>query len=627
MANMTAAHTKEKSTANVRKPRPVVPPSHHRVAQVDSAGALARAMTAPASELSASDMLALQQTVGNSAVLQLLTSRIEASATFSKSAPQVIQAKLAVGPANDHFEQEADRIAQETVSHNSAGNHEAVQQQPNIEKGMARQTIPLTASITPLQAKIDPPRGLVDESGFEKRLQASRGSGSPLPEPVRSFMEARLGADFSNVRVHSDSRAMDLNREINAKAFTQGTDIYFRPGAYDPRSTQGQQLLAHELTHVVQQGAAGRVEAPAQRKTLSASGAQVIQRNPFRNPFRPSEDDWGTSSRPQVGITDDPLAWASDKVEANYDAMQERQKPGLVAAGVGGAGSVASGAAGLTSLAVSSADTLPGGGAGAGLLNVFAGPINVASGLYNASRGGNTRQKGEGYLSAAAGLGQTFTGAALGVDSVSKLASASTAATRFLSSAVLPAQIAMGGVDVVRGFYGGLKAHRRQKKLERQSRKLHSDDRRFAELAAKYQGKRQRTAFLNQLSGAAAVAGGSMLATGVGAVAAVPLLIASGVLKIGSLFGGAIREKYINAKRKLWGWLGGEKKPSYSEEKRAKENEWVTYGADEIVNDSNQNILRTLGHMGMHQDTIDRIKREPDRIKREDMLRSLLMRR
>jgi hypothetical protein len=568
-------------------------------------------MTAPASELSASDMLALQQTVGNRAVLQLLTSRVEASAAPAKPAPPVIQAKLAVSPANDHFEQEADRIARETVGNNSTGNRESVQR----------------ASITPLQTKIDPSQGFLAGGGFERRLQENRGNGSPLPDAVRAYMEARIGADFSGVRVHNDSESLELNREIGAKAFTRGTNIYFRPGTYEPRSKQGQELLAHELTHVVQQGAAGKDEPRAQRKTLSTSGGQVIQRNPLTNPFRPSEQDWDDSSRPKVGITDDPLTWASDKVETNYDAMQERQKAGLVAAGIGGAGSVASGVAGLTSLAVSSANTLPGGGAAAGLLNAFAGPVSVASGLYNASKGANTRQKGEGYLSAAAGLGQTFTGAALGVDSASKLFSASTAGTRFLSTAVLPAQIAMGGVDVVRGLYGLLKSRKRQKLLERQSRKLHSDDQRFAELAAKYQGKRQRTAFLNQLSGSAAVIGGTLLATGVGAGAAVPLLIASGALKAASLFGGAIREKYINAKRKVWGWLTGEKKQSYSEEKRAKEDEWVRHGADEIINANNKNVLSTLAHMGMHEDTIERIRREPERIKREDMLRSLLMRR
>ncbi len=88
---------------------------------------------------------------------------------------------------------------------------------------------------------------------FEQQLAASRGGGSPLPAEVRSFMEPRFGADFSVVRLHTGGDAAQLNREVSAQAFTRGQDIYLGEGKDDLTSAQGKQLLAHELTHVVQQ--------------------------------------------------------------------------------------------------------------------------------------------------------------------------------------------------------------------------------------------------------------------------------------------------------------------------------------------------------------------------------------
>ena len=84
-----------------------------------------------------------------------------------------------------------------------------------------------------------------------------RGSGRPLPEAIQRKMEAFFNASFADVRVHVGHEASS----IGALAFTHGTDLYFAPGQYNPQSTQGQQLLAHELTHVIQQRA-GRVRNP-----------------------------------------------------------------------------------------------------------------------------------------------------------------------------------------------------------------------------------------------------------------------------------------------------------------------------------------------------------------------------
>ncbi len=91
---------------------------------------------------------------------------------------------------------------------------------------------------------------------FSARLTARRGKGEPLPRFVRAEMERGIGADFGGVRIHRDAEAVQLNREIHAQAFTRGTDVYFNSGKFDPGTTEGKRLLAHELTHVVQQGGA-----------------------------------------------------------------------------------------------------------------------------------------------------------------------------------------------------------------------------------------------------------------------------------------------------------------------------------------------------------------------------------
>ena len=87
----------------------------------------------------------------------------------------------------------------------------------------------------------------------EQAIQRSRGGGQALDSEARTRMESAFGVDFSGVRVHTDGKADMLNRQLSARAFTTGRDIFFRQGAYNPGSSSGQELLAHELTHVVQQ--------------------------------------------------------------------------------------------------------------------------------------------------------------------------------------------------------------------------------------------------------------------------------------------------------------------------------------------------------------------------------------
>lgn len=88
---------------------------------------------------------------------------------------------------------------------------------------------------------------------YKSQLDASKGTGSPLPKDVRTSMESAFGVDLSNVRVHTNCNAVQMNQELNAQAFTHGSDIYFNKGKYNPAISSGKQLLTHELTHVIQQ--------------------------------------------------------------------------------------------------------------------------------------------------------------------------------------------------------------------------------------------------------------------------------------------------------------------------------------------------------------------------------------
>lgn len=92
-----------------------------------------------------------------------------------------------------------------------------------------------------------------DDEELEERIRRALPGGHELDPSLRQSLEGRLGADLGAVRVHSGAEADTLARALGARAFTTGSDIFFRAGEYDPRRPEGVQLLAHELTHVLQQ--------------------------------------------------------------------------------------------------------------------------------------------------------------------------------------------------------------------------------------------------------------------------------------------------------------------------------------------------------------------------------------
>jgi len=238
---------------------------------------------------SPAEVIALQRTAGNRAVQRLIAQR-------------KLQGKLQVGAANDVYEREADRVAGQvmsspaptassTVSATSAESQSKsqAQAQPSVQRQSAVHAP--TPTISPL-AQRAPAMGEMNEMGagfeaghaIESELSSQAGNGDPLPNNTKSHMEAGFGADFSAVRVHADSKAGQLSRKINAQAFTHGSDIYFGSGKYNPQSASGGHLLAHELTHVVQQsGGAVRRRYQANNKVAAkpalASPVAEAQRN------------------------------------------------------------------------------------------------------------------------------------------------------------------------------------------------------------------------------------------------------------------------------------------------------------------------------------------------------------
>jgi hypothetical protein len=231
---------------------------------------------------------AQQHALGNQAVQRLMDSR-------------AVQAKLTVGEPNDAYEQEADRVASQvmgmappspaegtgTRSIQRLGNEvqraekkeaddkkkpeaKGTKEPPKKEGGKQegskdKKKDDDKAKRKPIlddEKKEEEPvqREAATEAevpsvspALEASLDAQGGGGEPLPESLRSFFEPRMGADLSQVRLHTDPQAAQAAAELEAQAFTRGRDVFFGAGFFEPESARGRWLLAHELTHTVQQ--------------------------------------------------------------------------------------------------------------------------------------------------------------------------------------------------------------------------------------------------------------------------------------------------------------------------------------------------------------------------------------
>lgn len=253
-----------------------------------------------------STLFRLQRSLGNQTIQRLIQGkRLDPFHGILGLQPQ-----LTVGGAGDKYEQEADQVATRMMTMPNSASPQSIQCEgiPEEQEEKLVQTKSLASPTTPLgqrqsteeeqeqhlQAKYSsdfkrttaqPDSSTEEEETLkmqstrtkpfeaggdvEKTVKQSQGGGSALPDPVRKYMEPRFGVDFSEVRVHQGSQSAKMNHALNAQAFTVGRDIYLGAG----KTAGNSHLLAHELTHVVQQTgqpSASIREAPRAQRTCPA---------------------------------------------------------------------------------------------------------------------------------------------------------------------------------------------------------------------------------------------------------------------------------------------------------------------------------------------------------------------
>ena len=238
--------------------------------------------------------------VGGENIRASLNQISDSSSSWSSTS---VQARHTIGPPDDQFEKEANATADKVVQRLSEQNANTVAKlgassgdgHVSAIPGLQISRLPSTVSSKTAQTSNEASEEEVQEAGeeeiqrkpifesavppaedepggpvqrqsdsassttpassdFSSQLNSSKGGGSPLPADTRTEMEDAFGADFSNVRVHTGGESERMSESINAQAFTHGSDIYFNSGKFNTDSNEGKHLLAHELTHTVQQG-------------------------------------------------------------------------------------------------------------------------------------------------------------------------------------------------------------------------------------------------------------------------------------------------------------------------------------------------------------------------------------
>lgn len=274
----------------------------------------------------------------------LLNSRLEHARRFGHNianiplhrpdTPTPIQAKLTIGEPGDKYEQEADETARQVVQQIHQPQREKLQREslPTVnddklqkkpERTMQSESLPESSEELQMKPQWSIKRESLPESDdllrgrpmeqraydggmaatpdLETSIQQARGRGQPLAMSIREPMEQAFGADLSGVKVHTDTQADQLNQSIQAKAFTTGQDVFFRQGEYNLRSLRGQELLAHELTHVVQQGEIGntvqRMEGPRGKRKRTGPDAGNVAQIERENVGTTDEDRKGKRNR------------------------------------------------------------------------------------------------------------------------------------------------------------------------------------------------------------------------------------------------------------------------------------------------------------------------------------------
>ncbi|MEP7120317.1 MAG: DUF4157 domain-containing protein [Byssovorax sp.] len=187
-----------------------------------------------------------------------------------------LQSALRVSSPRDPAEREADATAARIMSASSPDVTSAPTRglgAPSLARFADSMRILRAHGAAPSIARKGEGDGAVGP-GVAAEIASAKSGGSPLPTSVQRFMEPRFGADFGKVRVHTGDRAAKLNRSVNAQAFTHGAHIFFGQDRFKPDTHEGKELIAHELTHTIQQGEAVQRRADVTVNERS-SGADV----------------------------------------------------------------------------------------------------------------------------------------------------------------------------------------------------------------------------------------------------------------------------------------------------------------------------------------------------------------
>jgi hypothetical protein len=179
------------------------------------------------------------------------------------------------------------------------------------------ESTPLSKGITQLIQTKDGQGKPVSDS-LNGKINSSKGKGSYLDKKTQSFMSEKFGVDFSLVKIHADDEAAGMNKEINAKAFTVGNNIYFNKGEYNPFTQEGKNLLAHELTHTLQQGSSMELGAVQRDDGADAKEAEDARLN--------FEDDWKNFFSNYGDILKDAVITYDKNLDRNIKAVKTGKK-------------------------------------------------------------------------------------------------------------------------------------------------------------------------------------------------------------------------------------------------------------------------------------------------------------
>ncbi|EJL64882.1 eCIS core domain-containing protein [Flavobacterium sp. CF136] len=126
----------------------------------------------------------------------------------------------------------------------------------------------------------------IQDNELEGKLDSSKGYGTGLDKKTKREMESGFGSDFSNVKIHTDANAIQMSQELGAQAFTNGNDVYFNQGKYNPESNEGKHLLAHELTHTVQQTGGTQKTGKIQKSSIENTQSEDLEAPRFQKEYR-----------------------------------------------------------------------------------------------------------------------------------------------------------------------------------------------------------------------------------------------------------------------------------------------------------------------------------------------------